>query len=128
MSLSYQTTNTGADVEDTPEPGEVATLLLLDRVGHHDGTLSGPEQTGADTEEGTGEDVEPGDICMFGDEKTNGVNAVPDSTKGEGNPNAHTVDDSSGEETHHREGTVQSDVLLLLESGSIKITKSGGSE
>lgn len=111
--LSYQTTDTGSDIENTPEPGEIATLLLLDRVRHHDGTLCGPEQTGADTEEGAGEDVETRDICMFGDEETNGVNAVTDSTEGERKTDADTVDDCSGEETHHGEGTVQCDVLVV---------------
>lgn len=118
MGLSHQTTNTGADIKNTPKPSKVPTLLLLDWVRHHDGTLCGPEQTCADTEEGAGEDVETGDISMFGDEKTNGVNAVTDSTEGERETDTETVDDCSGEETHHGKGTVQGDVLLLLESGN----------
>lgn len=78
---SYQATNTGADVENSPEPGEIATLLLLDWVGHHDGSLGGPEETCAYTEKGAGENVETGNICMFGYQETNGVNAVTDSTE-----------------------------------------------
>lgn len=49
---------------------------------------------------------------MFGDEETNGVNAVTDSTEGEGKTDADTIDDCSGEKTHHGEGTVQRDVLI----------------
>lgn len=43
LGWSYQATDTGADVEDSPEPGEVTALLLLSRVGHHDGALGAPE-------------------------------------------------------------------------------------
>jgi len=40
--LAYQTTNHGTQVEDHPEPGDVATFQILGRVGHHDGALCSP--------------------------------------------------------------------------------------
>lgn len=85
--------------------------MVFGGVGHHDGALGGPEETGANTQEGAGEDVEAGDILMLRNQETNGVNGVADSTEGEGQTDAETIDDGAGEETHDREGTVESDVL-----------------
>ena len=48
----------GTQVEDDPEPRDVAALHVLGRVGHHDGALGGPEETSAHTEESAGEDDE----------------------------------------------------------------------
>lgn len=88
---------------------------MFERVRHHDGALSGPEQTGAHTEKGAGEDVEAGDMLMLRDEETNGVNRIADSTEGKREAHTKTVDDRSSEETHHGEGTVQGNILLLLD-------------
>lgn len=100
-----------AQVEDGPEPGEGAALLGLERVGHHDGALGGPEETGADTEQGAREVVEPVDVEVQGDEQGDGVDAVADATEGQGELDTQTVDEGAGEETHDGEGTVEGRVL-----------------
>ena len=48
---------------------------------------------------------------MNGDEEGNRVEAVTDTTKGQSGANTETIDDSTGEETNHGEGTVQRSVL-----------------
>jgi hypothetical protein len=110
--ITYQTTNACTDVEDSPEPGEIATLLRLCRVRHHDSALGGPEKTGTHTEQSTGEDVETGDIFMDRHQQTNGVNAVANSTEGESEADTKTVNDGTGEETDDCKGTVKSNVLF----------------
>jgi len=61
---AYQTANDGAHIEDGPEPSKVSSLLFLPRVGEHDGSLGSPQQTSADTEKSTGEDVESSHVRM----------------------------------------------------------------
>lgn len=108
---TYQTANASANVEDGPEPGKVATLLLLSRVGQHDGPLRRPQHTGANTQQGASEDVEAGDARMDGHEKTDGVDAVTNATKGQRKPDPQTVDDGTGKETDDGEGAVQRGIL-----------------
>lgn len=80
---TYQTAHTSANVEDSPEPGEIPAFLVFVRVGHHDGTLGRPQDTRTCTQQGTREDIEPGDIFVLRDEKTDRINAISDSAKGE---------------------------------------------
>lgn len=47
------------ELEDGPEDTEGLPFVLLERVGHHDGTLGGPEERSRYSEHGTGEDEEP---------------------------------------------------------------------
>ena len=49
----------GAELEDGPEDGKGLALVLLERVGHHNRALGGPEQGGGDAEDGACEDEEP---------------------------------------------------------------------
>ena len=108
---TYQTANASTDVENRPEPSKGATFGLLQRVGHHDGALSSPQQTSADTQEGARENVEAGDILVNRDEEGNGVEAVADTTKGQSDADTQTVDNGTSEETNHGEGTVERSVL-----------------
>ena len=108
---AYQTANDGPHVEDAPEPGEVSTLLALGRVRDHDGALSGPQETGANTEQGAREDFEAGDIEVHREEQREGVDAVSNSTKSQGVLNANSVDEGSTKETEDRKGGVQRSVL-----------------
>lgn len=39
---TYQAANNSAHVEDTPEPSEILSLLVLVRIRDHDSTLRGP--------------------------------------------------------------------------------------
>ena len=48
-----------AKLEDGPEYGECLPLVFLERIGHHDGALRRPEQSGGDSEERASEDDEP---------------------------------------------------------------------
>lgn len=108
---SYQTAHTGANVEDTPEPSKVTTLLLFIGIGHHDGTLGTPQKTSTNTKKGTSKDIEAGDIFVNGHEETNGVDTVTNATKGEGKANTQTVDKGTSKESNDGKGTVESSVL-----------------
>lgn len=48
---------------------------------------------------------------MNRDEEGNGVEAVTDTTKGQGNANTQTVDNGTSEETNDGESTVERSVL-----------------
>lgn len=104
-----------AQVEDGPEPGEGAALLGLERVGHHDGALGGPEETGADTEQGAREVAEPIELStrVMRGEQRDGVDAVADATERKGCLDTQTVDEGAGEETHDGEGAVEGNVLRM---------------
>lgn len=108
---TYQTANASANVEDGPEPGKVATLLLLSRVGQHDGALRRPQHTGAHPQQGACEDVEAGDIRMDGHEQTDGVDTVTNASKGQRETDTQTVHNGTGKETDDGEGTVQRGIL-----------------
>lgn len=107
-----QTTNASADVEDGPEPGPVATLLLLSGIGDHNHTLGGPQETSTDTEESTGENVEAIDWLVDGDQQGDGVETVTDTAHSQTNAHTKTVNDRAGGETDDGKGRVQSRVLL----------------
>lgn len=80
---TYQTPHAGANVKDAPEPREIPALLVFMGVGHHDSSLGRPQDTRTGTQQGTGEDVEPGNIFVHRDEKTDRIDAISDSAKGE---------------------------------------------
>ena len=54
-----------AELEDSPENGEGLALVLLERVGQHDGALGGPEQRVGDPEDGSGKDEEPAGVLRL---------------------------------------------------------------
>ena len=103
---AYQTANDGPHVEDTPEPCEVSTLLTLSRIRDHEGALSGPQETGTNTEQGAREDAEAGDIEVHREKQREGVDAVSNSTKSQGVLSADSVDEGSTKETEDRKGGV----------------------
>lgn len=80
---TYQTTHAGAHVKDSPEPGEIPTLLVFGWIGHHDHSLGRPQDTRTGTQQSTGEDVEAWNVFMHRDEKTDRVDAISNSTEGE---------------------------------------------
>ena len=57
---------------------------------------------------------------MDRDEEGDSVDAVTDTTKGEGKANADAVDDSTSEETDDGEGRVESSVLC--DQGELKVS------
>ena len=103
----------GAHVEDGPEPGEVVALLVLLGVRDHDGSLGGPEETGAHTEEDAGEDGEADAGAVQGAEQRAGVDGIADAAEGEAHADAEPVDEGAAEETEDGEGGVESRVLLF---------------
>ena len=107
----YQTANDSSHVENCPEPGEVSSLGSFMGVGDHNGALGSPQQTSTNTEKSTSEDVETWNIGMLGGKQADGVNAVTNTTKGEGGLNTELVDESSTEETEDREGAINGRVL-----------------
>jgi hypothetical protein len=109
---SYQATNDSAHVEDSPEPGEVSSLGLFMRVGDHNGTLGGPQQTSTDTQKSAGEDVEATNISMLRGKQADGIDAIANTTQGESKSNTQPVDDGATEETEYSECAVQGSVLF----------------
>lgn len=113
---TYQATHAGANIEDTPEPSEVGTLLILMGIRQHNGALGRPQNTGANTEQSTGEDVETTNFgsTVFGHEQADGVDTVANTAKGHGELDANSVDDGTGEETDDGKGTVERDILSMV--------------
>ncbi|TKW55711.1 hypothetical protein CTA1_9858 [Colletotrichum tanaceti] len=103
----------GAEVEDHPEPRDVAALLVLGRVGHHDGALAGPEQAGADAEEGAGEDDEALVLVVGVGEEGGGVDAVAEAAEAEGQAQAEAVGKGAGEEGGDGKGGVEGRVGVV---------------
>ena len=108
---TYQTTKNSTHVEDGPEPSKVATLLVFQGIGEHDGALSSPEETSANTKECTGEDIESRNVSVKRDEQAGSIDSVTNTTKGQGNLDAQTIDKGSTEEGEYGEGTVKGGVL-----------------
>lgn len=108
---TYQTPNASPDIENTPEPCPVFAFLLFHRVSQHDSTLSRPQDTRTDAEPRTSEDVEPGNMVVNRNEKTDCIETISDSTKGKRNSKSNSVDDGAGEESENGEGAVQRCVL-----------------
>lgn len=108
---AYQTANDGAHIEDCPEPSKVSSLLFLPRVGEHDGSLGSPQQTSADTEKSTGEDVEASHARMDRDQQADCVYAISNTSKCQGQLNTQSVDESSTKETEDGESTIQGGIL-----------------
>ncbi len=117
---TYQRSNNTTSVEDDPEERDVATLVLLRRVGHHNGTLSSPEKTSADTEESTGKDGETRVLSLLENEEGSGVDAVTDTTDTESNAKTETIGKGSSEETNEGEGTVEGSRSII---GSLGVTQ-----
>jgi len=105
-----QAANDSTQVEDDPEDGDELALVLLVGVAHHDGALGTPEQTGADTQQGTREDEEPDVLIVVVREQRRDVDEVAKAAKGQGQLEADAVGDATGQEADHGEGAVQGGV------------------
>jgi len=57
-------TDERTELEDGPEDTECLSLILLERVTHHDTSLGRPEQGGGDTEDCASKNQEP--TCTLG--------------------------------------------------------------
>lgn len=117
QDVTYQTANDSTHVEDHPEPRDVATLGSLRRVGHHDGSLGAPQQTSADTEQGTGKGGEAQVLRVVVGEIRGNIDRVADSTKGQSSADSKLVGEGAGEETNDRKGRVQGGVGAVVCSG-----------
>jgi len=110
--VAYQTSNDSTHVKDTPEPGEISSLLAFKGIRHHDSSLCGPQETRTDTQKSTCKDVEASNTGMNRGKQADGVDTISNSSKCQGHLNTESVDESSTEETEDCEGTVQSGVLF----------------
>lgn len=111
---SYQGSDTGTDVEDSPEPHEVATLARFRRVGHHDCTLASPQTASAHTKVRASEDIKAMNLRsreMNLNQDTDDIETVAGTTKENRELDTDTVDDRTSRETHDGKSTVQGDVL-----------------
>ena len=104
--VTYQTANHSTQVEDHPEPGNVAALGLLGRVGHHDGALGTPEQTGAHTEKRASKGSEAQVLGVIVAQIGSHINRVANATEREGSADTELVGEGAGEETNDSEGRV----------------------
>jgi hypothetical protein len=110
---AYQTADDTSEVEYYPEPGYVAALILLVGIGHHDGALSRPEDTGANAEPGTGEHDIAEVLGVVVAQVAGDVDAVADATEGQRPFDTDGVGDGSGKETYHGEGRVEGRVCSV---------------
>jgi len=108
---AYQTANDSAHIEDRPEPSKISSFLFLSWVGEHDGSLGSPQQTSADTQKSTGEDVEASHARMDRDQQADCVYTIANTSEGQGHLNTQSVDESSTKETEDGESTIQGGVL-----------------
>ena len=115
-----QTTNDGAGVEDDPEPTDVAALCVLRGVGHHDGALSSPQETGAETEEGTGEDDETLILGVVEAQEAGGVKRVADAANAHGDLDTEHVGEGAGEEGDNGKNGIQGSGRVVLD-GSVDL-------
>lgn len=98
---TYQRTNNTPQVKDHPEIRDETPLGALLWVGHHNGTLCSPQETGTDTEQGTGEDQESAVLSVRVTEQTGRVDTVTQSTKRQCKFDTQLVDKGSGEESNN---------------------------
>lgn len=83
--------------------------------------MSGPEETGTDTKQGSSEDGEAHVLGMRVAQERRSINTVTETTKGQCDAEAEPVGNSAGEETDDCKSAVQSCVGMVL-SGSTDLT------
>ncbi len=93
-------------------------------VGHHDCSLRSPQQTCTYTKQCTSKDVEAKNIGLYRGEQAQGVDAVTDSTKGQGDLDSKTVNKCSTKEGKYGECAIEGNVLLRI---SIAVVEAGQS-
>jgi hypothetical protein len=85
--------------------------LLLGGIGNHDGTLSSPQKSGANTKPGTSKEIKAGNAGVNRDQQADGVDGISDPSKGERPPYTELVDKGTTKETKDRESAVERRVL-----------------
>lgn len=82
---TYKASDDGSQVEDSPEPSEVMTLLMFMGIRDHDSSLGGPKHSCAYTQEHACNDVESLDVVFVVriEQDANGVDAIANTTKGQ---------------------------------------------
>ena len=114
MRVTYQASNHSAQVENHPEPGDVAALGSFRWVRHHDGTLGAPQQTSAYTEQRTGESGEAQVLCVVVGQVRRHINGIANTANGQSSADAELVGEGSGEKANNGEGRVQSRVCAIV--------------
>lgn len=115
--VTYQATNDSAHVEDHPEPRDVATLGLFRWVGHHDGSLSAPQETCAHTEPCSGKGSEAQVPSVVVRQVGCHVDGITNAAKRQSSADAELVGKSTRKETHYGESRVQGGVRLVVRGG-----------
>ncbi len=108
---SYQATDHSSHIEDSPEPSKVATLLVFVWIRDHDSTLGSPQQTGANTQKCSREDIKAWYVLVDRNEQANCINAVANAAKREGNLYTELVDKSTAKEGKYSEGAIECCIL-----------------
>jgi len=113
QAQGYQSPDHAAKVEDSPESGDIPTLLLLRWVGHHNCTLCSPEHTSASTKKSTGEDKEGRILSVVVAQDRGDIQEIAEAADAEGQSEANSVCDTATEEAHNRERGVDSCVGVV---------------
>jgi hypothetical protein len=126
QGVTYQTTDDGTQVENHPEPRNVAALGGFRWVRHHDGSLSAPQQTGAHTEQGTRECGEADGAVvrhaasigsgfqMVPGEVGSDIDGVANATERQRRADTELVGEGAGEEANYSKGGVQGCVCAVV--------------
>lgn len=121
--MSYQATYHSAKVKDHPKPTDESTLFSFGGIGHHDGALGGPKDTGADAKQSTRKDDIAQVLGVVVAEVGGDVDRVADATERQGPADADGVGDGAGEESDNSEGRVESGIGIVA-SGRIELSTS----
>jgi hypothetical protein len=121
--MTYQATNHSTQVEDHPEPGNVATLGSFGWVRHHNGALSAPQETGAHTEQRTSKGGETQVLGVVVAEIGSHIDGIANTAKGQGCADTELIGEGSSEKANNSEGRIHSRVGAVV-CGRIELTSS----
>ncbi len=86
----------GTELENGPKDAVAAALVLFSRVGHHDGTLGGPEQRRAEAQNGASQDQEPSRAVDLEVPERSEIESVTGGTNGKRQTRTENVLQSPG--------------------------------
>ena len=101
---SQKSSDDATHIVNAPENRDVCPLSIRGRVRRHDGTLAGPEDAGADSEDCTGDNSESLVLLVVVVEEWAGVEDVGGAGGEEGKAGAEDVVDAAAEDAEDSEG------------------------
>lgn len=107
---TYQSTENGASIEDSPEQGDGSALIGLGRICHHDCSLCSPEQACAETNRAATKDNEGGVLVVIVTQKAASVNDVSQGAHRKRTLDTKTICHTAGEKANDGKGGIQGGV------------------